>query len=189
MMRHVSLFYDAEHSQSFAQFVCETDQPIRRETSVDILLLLKGLHILGIILLLGNVLVTGLWKLMADRTKNPVIISFAQRQVTVTEYVFTGTGAALVLFSGITNAALQGKEFWYTSWMAWSVGLFAAAAVIWVGVLIPVQVKQARMAREAASGRSLAGEYWRLAWLWYLFGSIAAILLLMPLYWMVFKPA
>ena len=43
---------------------------------------LKVLHIVGVVLFLGNIIVTGWWKNMADRTKNPQIIAFAQRQVT-----------------------------------------------------------------------------------------------------------
>lgn len=55
---------------------------------------IKVIHILGAVLFLGNIIVTGWWKVMADRTKNPQIIAFAQRQVTVTDWVFT-TGAAV----------------------------------------------------------------------------------------------
>ena len=40
-------------------------------------LFFKSLHILGVILLLGNLIVTAWWKLMANRTKNPSIIAFA----------------------------------------------------------------------------------------------------------------
>jgi uncharacterized membrane protein len=40
-------------------------------------LLLKSLHILGVVLFLGNIIITGWWKAMADRTRNPVVIAFA----------------------------------------------------------------------------------------------------------------
>ncbi|NBX00290.1 MAG: DUF2269 family protein, partial [Methylophilaceae bacterium] len=56
-------------------------------------LLLKSLHILGIILLMGNIIVTAWWKFMADKTKDPSVIAFAQRQVTLTDFVFTAPGA------------------------------------------------------------------------------------------------
>lgn len=48
-------------------------------------LLIKSLHLLGVILFVGNIIVTGWWKVMADRTGNPAIIAFAQRQVTLTD--------------------------------------------------------------------------------------------------------
>ncbi|MGH8119665.1 MAG: DUF2269 family protein [Gammaproteobacteria bacterium] len=63
----------------------------------DAYLTLKSLHILGAVIFLGNIIVTGWWKVMADRTKNPKVIAFAQRQVTMTDFVFTAGGAAIIL--------------------------------------------------------------------------------------------
>jgi uncharacterized membrane protein len=71
----------------------------------DIYLWLKITHILGVILFLGNIIVTGWWKLMADRTRSPKIIAFAQHQVTLTDYVFTLGGVLIILMSGLANAA------------------------------------------------------------------------------------
>ena len=45
-------------------------------------LLLKSIHIFGVILLMGNIIVTAWWKFNADKTKDPRVIKFAQRQVT-----------------------------------------------------------------------------------------------------------
>ena len=63
-------------------------------------LILKSVHIFGVIVLLGNLIVTAWWKLMANRTKNPSIIAFAQRQVTITDFVFTAPGAFLAILAG-----------------------------------------------------------------------------------------
>ena len=38
-------------------------------------------NLLGVVIFLGNIAVTGWWKFMADRTGDSKIISFAQRQV------------------------------------------------------------------------------------------------------------
>jgi len=57
---------------------------------------LKSLHLLGVILFLGNIIIAGWWKAMADRTKNPVIIAFAQRQVSLTDWFFTFGGSLLL---------------------------------------------------------------------------------------------
>ena len=73
-------------------------------------LLLKSLHILGAVIFLGNIIVTGWWKVMADRTRNPVIIAFAQRQVTLTDYIFTGGGVVLILATGLGNAILHNMD-------------------------------------------------------------------------------
>jgi len=60
----------------------------------------KSIHVFGVILFLGNVIVSAWWKFKADRTKNPSVIAFAQRQVTLTDFVFTAPGALLAISTG-----------------------------------------------------------------------------------------
>jgi len=151
-------------------------------------LLLKSLHIFGAIIFLGNIIITGWWKFMADRTRDPKVIAFAQRQVTLTDFVFTAGGAWLLLGAGLGNAMLHGMDYLAIRWMAWGLGLFAASGVIWVTILIPVQIKQARMARQFANQDAVPEGYWRLCRWWNIFGTLATVLPLINLYWMVYKP-
>ena len=151
-------------------------------------LLLKSIHIFGAIIFLGNIIITGWWKFMADRTRDPRVIAFAQRQVTLTDFVFTAGGAALVLGGGLGNALLHDMDYFAVRWMAWGLGLFAASGVIWVTILIPIQIKQARMARQFANQNSVPEDYWRLCRRWNIFGTLATVLPLINLYWMVYKP-
>lgn len=151
-------------------------------------LLLKSLHILGVIIFMGNIIVTAWWKTMADRTRDPVIIRFAQRQVTLTDYVFTAGGAALLLVGGIANAALHGIDYLGVRWLAWGYWLFIMSGVIWAAVLIPVQIKQARLARQFTPGCAIPERYWALGHIWIGFGLLATIIPLANIYWMVFKP-
>jgi len=152
-------------------------------------LALKTLHVFGAVIFLGNIIVTGWWKVMADRTKDPKIIAFAQRQVILTDYVFTGGGVAIILVSGVGNAMVHGMDYWSIRWLAWGLWLFLASGIIWLAILIPVQAKQARLAREFAEGGTISDEYWYLGRLWLWFGTAATLLPLASLYWMVYKPA
>ena len=52
-------------------------------------LLLKSLHIFGVVIFLGNIIVTGWWKVMVDRTKNPI------RNGINIAYVFPKTSMAI----------------------------------------------------------------------------------------------
>ncbi len=151
-------------------------------------LLLKSVHIFGAIIFLGNIIITGWWKFMADRTRDPKVIAFAQRQVTLTDFVFTAGGAVLVLAGGLGNAVLHGMDFFAIRWMAWGLGLFYASGIIWVTILIPIQFKQARMAREFENQNAVPEDYFRLCRWWNLSGILAAVLLLCNIYWMVYKP-
>ena len=57
----------------------------------------KVVHLFGVILFLGNIIVTGVWKVLADRTGEPRVIAYAQRLVTLTDWIFTAGGVALIL--------------------------------------------------------------------------------------------
>ena len=78
-------------------------------------LTLKSLHIVGAVVFLGNIIVTGWWKVMADRTRDSRIIAFAQRQVTLTDFVFTAGGVALILATGSVIRLL-------VTWIIWAPG-------------------------------------------------------------------
>jgi uncharacterized membrane protein len=151
-------------------------------------LLLKSLHIFGAVIFLGNIIVTGWWKVMADRTRNPVVIAFAQRQVTLTDFIFTTGGVILILATGIGNAILHNMNFLNIKWLSWGYWLFIISGIIWVTILIPVQIIQAKMARQFADGRDIPDKYWMLGRLWVIFGTLATVIPLANLYWMVFKP-
>ena len=151
-------------------------------------LVLKSLHILGTILFLGNILVTGWWKVRADRHGDPRVVAFAQRLVALNDFLFTSTGVALILGSGIMITALYRVDYLEQLWYAWGYWLFIASAVVWFGLLIPVQRKQCSLARRFAHGGPIPPLYWRLERIWLTGGVIALLLPLANLYWMVFKP-
>jgi uncharacterized membrane protein len=149
---------------------------------------LKSLHLLGVVLFLGNIIITGWWKTMADRTRNPVIIAFAQHQVTLTDWIFTVGGVILILAGGLGNALLHDMDYLHTYWLAWGTWLFIASGIIWALILIPVQIAQDKMARQFANGGEIPARYWKLGRLWIVFGILATLLPMINLYWMVFKP-
>ena len=107
---------------------------------------LKSLHILGASLFLGNIIVSAFWKVLADRTGNYSVIRFATRLVNVTDAVFTGLGATLLLVTGHLLAANYGGIL-SNDWILWSYVLFGVSGAIWIAVLVPIQFKQAHMLR------------------------------------------
>ena len=154
----------------------------------DTYLWLKIIHILGTILFLGNIIVTFWWKLMADRTRDPKIVAFAQRQVRLTDYIFTLSGVLIILVSGIANAIILDMDFLKIKWTLWGLSLFVLSGIIWHVLLIPTQVKQAKLSRVFADQDTIPEEYWRLCKIWYIASPIATIIPLAALYFMVFKP-
>lgn len=148
----------------------------------------KTLHVVGVILFVGNLLVTGVWKVLADRTRDGRVIAFAQRLVTVTDASFTGAGAVIVLLTGLLMVVPYEIDFWNVPWLLWGLVLFLASGLLWVLVLVPVQMKQARLARTFADGGEIPEDYWRLARLWTVCGTVATLLPLINVLLMVYKP-
>src|SRR5699024_4352737 len=107
--------------------------------------LLKTLHILGAVLFLGNLIVTALWKSLADRTRDAAVIAFSQRLVTLTDICFTTVGVILLAWTGSIMAIRLGVSD--TIWLIWGTGLFAAAGLVWLFILVPVEILQARLTR------------------------------------------
>lgn len=152
----------------------------------------KSIHLLGVVLFMGNIIITGFWKAFADRTGEPRVIAFAQRLVTVTDWLFTAGGVALVLVGAYGMAFTGGLDLSLDlsadRWLLWGQGLFIASGVIWVAILIPVQIKQARYAHKFEDGGVIPDHYWQLNRRWFFWGILATILPLANLYFMVFKP-
>lgn len=148
---------------------------------------LKTLHLFGVVLFLGNIIVTGWWKNMADMTKNPLVIAFAQRQVTLTDFIFTGGGVIILLVAGMLNVYMHDMSY-TTKWLGHGMAIFLISGVIWAVILIPVQVKQAKLAQSFEVSGVIPPSYWRLCKIWNVFGVLATIIPLLNLYYMVFKP-
>jgi uncharacterized membrane protein len=148
----------------------------------------KVVHLFGVVIFLGNIIVTALWKVMADRTAKPAIIAYAQRLVTVTDWVFTAGGVLFILIGAYGMAALAGLDLRGTPWLIWGQTLFIISGLIWVFILIPTQIAQARQARAFADGNEIPESYWRHGRRWLIWGIIATVVPMANLYLMVFKP-
>jgi uncharacterized membrane protein len=146
-----------------------------------------ALHVLGVVLFLGNIIVTAVWKVLADRTGRPDVVAYAQRLVLVTDVAFTATGAALIAISG-TMMARDFGGVGSAGWLTWGWWLFVASGIIWLTVLIPIQIAQSRLARRFAGAGPIPRGYWRLATAWSVFGAIATVLPLINVYLMTVKP-
>jgi uncharacterized membrane protein len=148
----------------------------------------KVVHLFGVVIFLGNIIVTALWKVMADRTDNPRIIAYAQRLVTLTDWIFTAGGVAFLVVGAYGMALVADLDLRGTTWLVWGQLLLAISGLIWVLILIPTQIAQARQARVFDSGGLIPDTYWRYNRRWVIWGVIATIVPLANLYFMVFKP-
>lgn len=143
---------------------------------------LKTLHLFGVCLFIGNIIVSGVWKSMANRVDDLAGGRFAIRLVNITDVVFTGLGATLVLAAGHAMAGKHGGIA-ANPWIWWSYAAFGVSGFLWVAVLLPIQIRQARLLGSATS--TIPAEYKRLSRIWSVVGVVATLVALPPLYWMV----
>jgi uncharacterized membrane protein len=77
----------------------------------------KFIHLLGVVLFLGNIIVTAVWKALADQTAEPRTIAYAKRLVTITDWIFTLGGIILVLIGGYGMVAFAGLDPLGPTWL------------------------------------------------------------------------
>ncbi len=148
----------------------------------------KFVHILGVVMLVGNVTVTAVWKVFADRTGNAEVVAFAQRMVTITDIGLTLGGIALLCAGGFGAAWTAGVNPFGTAWLLWGEGLFAVSGLIWLGVLVPIQIRLARQARNFTPLAGIPDSYRLETGRWLLWGIVATIPLVAGIWVMVVKP-
>ncbi|HET7528763.1 MAG TPA: DUF2269 family protein [Candidatus Saccharimonadales bacterium] len=141
------------------------------------------LHILGVVAFLGNIIITGVWMIWAERSKNQDVIKFAVRGVNWADVFFTVPGVFLILDNGVILSEKHGGIG--TSWITAALILFTISGIIWVLTLIPAQDKMVRMSTSAAA---LPKNFYNILHRWYFWGIVATILPLISLVLMVAKP-
>jgi uncharacterized membrane protein len=147
----------------------------------------KFLHLLGTVLLVGNVTATSVWKVFADRTRQASTVAFAQRLVTYTDWALTGGGIVLMMVGGYGMVLESGMSLIALPWLLWGQVLFVVSGLVWLFILVPIQSAQSRMAVAFADGSTIPAAYWSLSRRWIAWGVVATAPLVAALYLMVMK--
>jgi uncharacterized membrane protein len=150
--------------------------------------ILKFVHLLGVVILVGNVTITAYWKVLADLTKDARLIAHAQRGVTIADWIFTLLGISLIMVGGYGAALVNRLPLFDSYWLIAGQILFGVSGLIWLGILVPLQIRQARTARFFAGGSKVPADYKRDARAWLIWGIVATIPLVAAVYIMVVKP-
>ena len=146
----------------------------------------KFLHLTGVAMLMGNITVTAIWKFFADRDGRPDVLSFAQKLVTYTDWSMTFWGVILLMGGGYFMSIAAGYPL-FEGWMLWSQILFVLSGMIWLFLLVPIQIRQARLAK-AFGPEGVGDDYRDLSRQWLTWGLISTVPLVAAMWLMVDKP-
>lgn len=150
--------------------------------------ILKFLHVIGVIILVGNVTITAFWKVFADRTGDAKIVAYGQYLVILCDWIFTLAGIVLIVIGGYGMAIVQGLHVFEDTWLIWGQLLFLVSGLIWLFLLVPLQIRQAKQIRAFNLSEPVPEKYWRDARLWLIWGIIATVPLVGAVYVMIAKP-
>ncbi|AJX13326.1 DUF2269 family protein [Burkholderia ubonensis] len=155
---------------------------------MNIYLVVKALHIVSSVLLVGTGLGTAFYLFFANRTRSVPAIAAVSRLVVRADWRFTTPAVIFQPASGLWLAHAAGWP-WDTPWLAASLGLYLLAGACWLPV-VWLQIELAAMAKLAyANGAAeLPDRYWRYAKTWERLGYPAFLAMLSVYFLMVLKP-
>lgn len=145
------------------------------------------LHLIGVLLMVGNIVTAAFWKIRADLTGNPVVIYPAAKNVMLADYVFTIPGLVLIVISGAVMAEGIGVSWMGLNWLTLSLLLFAITGAIWLAVLLPLQRQMIRISAACVESGAVSTEYRIASRRWAVYGVAATLLPVVILYLMVMK--
>ena len=156
---------------------------------MDLVLLVRWLHVLGATVLLGTGAGIAFFMLMARRTGRPELIAHVAGTVVVADLVFTATAVVAQPVTGAILAQLIGWRL-TEGWIVLSLGLYVLTGVCWLPVVwIQLQLRVLARAAAAAAGEPLSPRFERLYRLWLVLGFPAFASVLAIIWLMLARPA
>jgi len=150
--------------------------------------LLKALHIVSVVLFLGNIITGVFWKLHADRTGDLRARVQVLDGLILSDRVFTAPAVMLIIITGVLLATTMQLPILGTTWILWALILFGVSGAAFAAFVGPLQKKLQANVRAGLSGAWNEEEYSRLSKAWGFWGAIATAAPLGALFLMVFKP-
>lgn len=152
-------------------------------------LLLKALHVLAVVMFLGNITTGVFWKAHADRTRDPRLIAHVLDGIIRSDRLFTNPGVILIVLAGVGTALVGRLPLLGTGWILWSIVLLSAAGAAFGARVAPLQRRMLEVARAGETGEMDWARYERLSRQWAFWGAVALATPLAALALMVLKPA
>lgn len=146
-------------------------------------LILKLIHITGVVLFLGNITIGVFWKSFADRTGNAAIMASTMDGIIAADRVFTIPGILLLLAGGIGMAIVGHIPMLSTGWLLWGIIAFVLSGLAFG----PLSRAQRKISFAAHAGNFQ--EYDEFSKGWTFWGTIALAFPVIAFVLMILKPA
>jgi uncharacterized membrane protein len=149
--------------------------------------IVKYLHVLGAIVILGTGTGIAFFMLMAHRSRDPAFVARTATTVVIADMLFTLTAVLLQPVTGGLLMALSATML-AERWLVASLALYALAGLFWIPVIF-MQIEMRNLARAAVAQHGpLPPRYFALFRRWCLFGIPGFGSVMMILWLMIAKP-
>lgn len=150
---------------------------------------MKTLHVLAVVLFLGNIITGLFWKAHGDRTADPRIIAHTLDGIIRSDRWFTLPGVLLIVVFGVAAAIVGRLPILGTGWIWQSIILFTVSGLAFMLQVAPLQRRLRELASAGVGGGPWDQEsYRRLSRRWEFWGVVATLTPLAALVLMVYKP-
>ena len=150
-------------------------------------LLVKWIHILSSVLLVGIGLGSAFYKYMTDRSRDINAIAVTNKNVVLADWLFTTPTIVIQPLTGFIMVWISGYTL-SSSWLIASIILYVIAGACWIPVVF-LQIKMREISiRALNSGSVLPDLYWYYTRIWFWLGVPAFVCMIMIYFLMVYKP-
>ena len=151
-------------------------------------LFLKSLHVVSVVLFLGNIITGVFWKRHADRTGDLRARAQALDGIIRSDAWFTAPGVLLIIATGVALALIAHFPLLRTFWIGASLALFGISGLAFAFKVGPLQKKLLANTQAGLAGTWNEAEYHALSKSWTVWGWIATGAPLVAVFLMVMKP-
>ena len=148
--------------------------------------LMRSLHVLAVVVLLGNLLMAPFWRKRLATLGGPQARAVANRSVRMADFAFTLPGWVVVLATGIM---LSIAREWKGGWLHLSLLLFLGWLVLWHVLVLRARKAMIAQAQEAAGEGQASAELAQHERQWQQWSYISAAIVILILILMVTKPS
>jgi uncharacterized membrane protein len=150
---------------------------------------MKTLHVLAVVLFLGNIITGLFWKAHGDRTADPRIVAHTLEGIIRSDRWFTIPGVVLIILFGVAAAVIGRLPILGTGWIWQSIALFTVSGLAFMLRIAPLQRRLHELASVGVGGGPWdQAAYQRLSRRWEFWGAVAIVTPLAALVLMVYKP-
>ncbi len=138
-------------------------------------LILKSLHVLSVVLFLGNIITGVFWKIPRRQGEPLAARAQAIDGIIHSDRWFTLPGVFAIIITGVLLAIAAHLPLLRTKWILWSLVLFGISGVCFGAFVAPLQKKLLANARAGMAGTWNQAEYKRLSRAWEFWGAVATL--------------